>query len=261
MKLDQDGRTSLAASVVALGMFDGVHIAHQVLLQKARKTARREGVPLVVQTFADNPLCLLNPTHCPPMLTTLQERAGLMQAQGVDILYAPPFTPAMRDLPPEDFVGELVRRWHPVAVVVGYNYTFGQKGAGTPALLAALGDALGFQTIIVPVVRLGGKAVSATGIRQVLACGGVLPARYMLGRPYARDVDVARLSGNRLVLTPLPDGKQALPAGLYRALLEDGKHAYPILLRMKNDGGALCRLPRTAETAARATIRFIAERP
>jgi len=261
MKTDRDGRTSTAASVVALGMFDGVHIGHQVLLQRARKTADREGLPLVVQTFAENPLCVLDPARCPPMLTLPRERARQMERLGVDILCEQPFTQAVRELPPEDFVGGLVRRWHPVTVVVGYNYTFGKAGAGTPALLAALGGALGLETVVVPAVCLGGAPVSATEIRRLLAQGDARAARLMLGRPYARDVERASHGGGRLRLRFSEDRKQNLPAGRYRALLEDGKRTYPVSAYVRENETVLCPLPDTVKTCEQGTLRFIARRP
>ncbi len=261
MKICLAGRTCTDSSVVALGMFDGVHIGHRTLLKKARKIADEERVPLVVQTFAENPLRLLAPGRCPPLLTTPEERARLMESLGVDIYCAPAFTEAVRDMPPEDFVGELVRRWHPVAVVAGFNYTFGRAGEGSPALLRALGGALGFETIVVPAIGLDGHPASATGIRNALAQGRAIAARRMLGRPYARTVECEALAGGGVTLRTLPDGKQSLPAGEYRALLDDGLHAYPVLVRVSPDGSAFCRLPPAAGIASRATLRYVAERP
>ena len=139
-----DGKYQAQSSVVALGMFDGVHIGHQVLLQKAKALAAQHGVPLVVCTFVQHPLTLIAPEKAPAMLTTLDERAAQMEALGVDVLYAQPFTKRIMTMPPEDYVGQLVRHFHPVAVVCGYNHTFGQGGKGTPALLSALGAALGW---------------------------------------------------------------------------------------------------------------------
>ena len=68
----------------------------------------------------------------------------------MDVLYAMPFDRSVMDMPPEEYVGHLVRQFHPTDVVCGYNHTFGKKGGGTPALLAALGGALGFVTAVVP---------------------------------------------------------------------------------------------------------------
>ena len=104
-----DGRYAADRSVVALGMFDGVHIGHQVLLKKGRALADRQGVPLVTCTFMDHPLQLIAPDKCPPMLTTFDERVRLMESLGVDVLYAMPFDRSVMDMPPEDYIP---RMWY-----------------------------------------------------------------------------------------------------------------------------------------------------
>jgi riboflavin kinase/FMN adenylyltransferase len=191
-----------SASVVALGMFDGVHTGHRELLRRARAVARENGVPLVVQTFAAHPLCLLSPENCPPLLTTARERENLIEQQGVDLYYAPPFTPEVRDQSPEVFVRELTERWHPVAVVVGFNYTLGAKGEGTPKTLKARGKKQGLSTVVLPAERFGSnRLISATLIRGELAVGRVMLAHLLLGRLYARQVKLVRREGERCLLT------------------------------------------------------------
>ena len=179
--------TAPANLSVTLDRHTGIaHVGHRILLEKARKTANRENVPLVVQTFAKHPLQLLDPEHCPPMLTTLEERIRLMEKYGVDIYCALPFTEKVRNTLPEEFVGRLVSRWKPRAVVVGFNYSFGKDGSGSPAILRALGNALRFETIVIPAITIGERPVSATEIRSLLANGCVRQARRLLGRPYSR---------------------------------------------------------------------------
>ncbi|HNW85485.1 MAG TPA: FAD synthetase family protein [Candidatus Limiplasma sp.] len=259
MRICLDGKMSAEASVVVLGMFDGVHIGHQVLLAKAKAIARREGLPLVVQTFTEHPLCLLDPTRCPPLLTTLDERIRLMEKAGVDIFCAQPFTKALMDLPPEDFVGRLVSQWKPKTVVVGFNYSFGAKGAGTPALLGYLGGALGFKTISVPAVRLAGRVVSATSIRERLDQGYPQQARWMLGRLYCREVEVVEHAGTQYRLCSLPNGKLELPKGAYRALIVTQQGRYPVLAQADGAGITVCALPKTIVFTGHAALHYIAE--
>ena len=139
MQIVLDEKYCAKSSVLALGMFDGVHIGHRVLLERAAHLAKERNVPLVVCTFQQHPLQVIAPEKCPPMLSTFEERNQLMEAMGVDVLCAMPFTRDVMDMLPEEYVGQLVRRFHTVAVVCGYNHTFGRKGQGTPALLDALG--------------------------------------------------------------------------------------------------------------------------
>ncbi len=233
MQIILDGNYTADKSVVALGMFDGVHIGHRVLLERGAALKRQHGVPLVVSTFRDHPLQIIAPEKCPPQLTTFEERAALMEELGVDVLYAMPFDTDIMSMPPEDYVGHLVRRFHPTDVVCGYNHTFGKKGEGKPALLQFLGGALGFDTSIVPKITLGGRDVSSTAIRAHLAKGDVDKARQLLSRPYSLDV-----AGGKLVL----DGKQALPMGTYRALAMEANKRLPVTVRIRKDQRVACSL-------------------
>ena len=168
-----------------------------------------------------------------------------------------PFDRSVMDMPPEDYVGHLVRQFHPTDVVCGYNHTFGKKGGGTPALLAALGDALGFSTAVVPKITLKGQEVSSTAIRGWLRQGDVARARALLGRPYLRQAAVAARRGGRWELFMTPNGKQDVPRGNYRALCSDGEHTWPVLLRVEREGRALCSLPVGTTLHDELEIRFL----
>ena len=181
------------SSVLVLGMFDGVHLGHQALMHKARALADQWKVPMVVMTFDRHPLSLIAPVMAPRMLTTPQQRLRLMEEMGADIVCVTPFTPEVRDIIPETFVDMMVSRWHPKAIVVGFNYHFGKHGAGTPDLLKALGAAEDFQTVIVPEVRVDGQAVSSTRIRKLLAEGDLAGAERLLGHPYLGDQEQTKV--------------------------------------------------------------------
>lgn len=256
MQIVLDEKYCAKSSVLALGMFDGVHIGHRVLLERAAHLARRKGVPLVVCTFQQHPLQVIAPEKCPPMLSTFEERNQLMEELGVDVLYAMPFTRDVMDMLPEEYVGQLVRRFHPVAVVCGYNHTFGRKGQGTPALLDALGAALGFETSIVPKITLGDQEVSSSVIRSLLANGNVDTVRKLLSRPYEQDAKLIRSEGSECQLQITADGKQSVPAGSYRSFLCDAEHAWPVLLHTKADGSARCMLPENAPLGNKLCLQY-----
>ena len=151
-----------------------------------------------------------------------------------------PFDEQLRDQPPECYVGELVRRLHPKAIVCGYNHSFGAGGSGSPALLQALGGALGFQVSVVPPITLHGQEVSSTAIRQKLAQGDVSGARALLGRPYSRRVELTH-GENEWSLRLLDEEKQGLPAGKYRCVFSAGEQSLPVtvLLNGETDGRLL----------------------
>ena len=250
MRIDLSGQEHLNGSVVALGMFDGLHLGHRTLLLRGRNMARRMGVPLVVSTFAEHPLQVIAPEHCPPMLMTLEERIQTLKELEVDLFSALPFNEEMRRMPPEDFVGHLVRRFHPKAVICGYNHTFGDGGRGNPVLLEALGNALGFETVIVPKITLDGEDVSSTEIRGLIQKGNLPRAAQMLKQPYFAEFVRDEVEG---LYYPKEPCKMMPPAGKYRVLLDAEGHTLPLAVHLH--GNSSLRLPRS--TPENCVIRFI----
>jgi riboflavin kinase / FMN adenylyltransferase len=183
MQICTDFSLHTEASVLVLGMFDGVHLGHQALMKRARALADAMQVPMVVMTFDRHPLNLIAPPMAPPMLTTPEERIRRIEAQGADIVCVLPFTEELRDIAPGAFVNLLVSRWHPKAVVIGYNYNFGKHGAGTADTMKNIGQAAGFETVVVPEVRIDGETVSSSRIRRLLTEGDVAQAEKLLGIP------------------------------------------------------------------------------
>ena len=257
MRIVTDDNFASDRSVVALGMFDGVHIGHRVLLQRARALADQRRVPLVVCTFQTHPLAVIAPEKCPPRLCTSAERNALMEAMGVDVLVAQPFTRETMDLLPEEYVGHLVRRFHPTDVVCGYNHTFGRKGQGTPALLEALGAALGFATSIVPKITYEEADVSSTVIRGLLQNGDVDIVCRMLARPYMLNASLIGREGRRRIFSLTADGKQRLAQGSYRAACTDGEKRYPVIARFKPDDRVIFTLPEGCELKADVQIHLL----
>ena len=148
-------------SILALGMFDGVHVAHQKLIRTAVSLGRERGVPAVVCTFDRHPLTVLAPGRAPEMLTTQDERLKKFALLGVDCALITPFTRAFSEIPAGEYLDML-------AVVVGANHRFGRFGDGDAALIAKKGRALGFDAIVLAPVLDGADVVSSTLIRRLL---------------------------------------------------------------------------------------------
>ena len=155
-------------SILALGMFDGVHVAHQKLIRTAVSLGRERGVPAVVCTFDRHPLTVLAPGRAPEMLTTQDERLKKFALLGVDCALITPFTRAFSEIPAGEYLDMLAREMHPLAVVVGANHRFGRFGDGDAALIAKKGRALGFDAIVLSPVLDGADVVSSTLIRRLL---------------------------------------------------------------------------------------------
>ncbi|MBQ8202543.1 MAG: bifunctional riboflavin kinase/FAD synthetase [Clostridia bacterium] len=231
MKILRDPKR-LNPCVLVLGMFDGVHRGHQALLMRGDELAQEMVYPLAVCSFEPHPLRVLKPEKAPALLTTLPEKARIMQTFGVDGLCITTFDRARADQTPEDFMAELVEVYAPVVVVCGYNFTFGKGGAGNGKLLREYGKKHGFRTVIVPEVIIEGATVSSTRIRKLLAEGDIPMVSRLLGHAYTLSGKVengkqlGRTMGFPTANVTIPKGK-ALPAfGVYDCWLETADGSY-----------------------------------
>lgn len=219
------------AAVVALGMFDGMHRGHTELIRHAVERAEAERAASVVFTFENHPLTVLG--QPPRLLSTLDERLGLMRALGVDEVHAVPFTREFAGLPPDAFLDLIAARWRIAALVCGYNYTYGRRGAGTPDTLLAAGRARGFPVDVLPPVLAGGAPVSSSRIRQAIEAGDMPLAGELLGRPYSLSGRVvSNLQNGRRIGFPTaniePDPMLVLPkAGVYHTVAEAAAGTFP----------------------------------
>jgi riboflavin kinase/FMN adenylyltransferase len=182
--------------VAALGIFDGVHLAHRAILATALERGRDLGVPSIACTFDPHPMEVLQRERAPRPISTLDERLDLIGRTGIDGALVLGFTRELASIEAETFVQNvLVGRLKVREVVVGYNHTFGRGARGNVALLAALGDQLGFRVHVTPPFEVDGLPVSSTAIRAALQSGDVEGAARLLGRPYAVNGHVVEGAG------------------------------------------------------------------
>jgi riboflavin kinase/FMN adenylyltransferase len=174
-------------SVVAVGVFDGVHRGHQRIMETAAGIARERSARCVVLSFDPHPDVVLSPRfEVLPPLTPLPEKRERLRAVGADELDVLPFTRELASLAPEEFVDRvLIARHRPVALVAGADFALGRGRAGNCARLSEIGATRGFAVVAVPLVEMDGGPVSSTRIRALLAAGKVAEAARLLGRRYA----------------------------------------------------------------------------
>jgi len=190
-----DNAPPFEKTVLTVGNFDGVHLAHQQLIAFARSLTNGTG-PVVVLTFEPHPLTVVAPGRAPARLTLPDEKLKLLKAAGTDVTVIARSDPALLGLEAEKFVDDiLVARFHPRHIVEGPSFGFGRGRRGNPDLLRALAASHGCEVHIVEPVRVqigGGEAVmvSSSLIRQLLSSGRVHEAAICLGRPYALLGDV-----------------------------------------------------------------------
>ena len=176
---DEAGFTGRSA-VVALGMFDGVHIGHQMLIRRAVALAGDLGAQSVVCTFDRHPLEVLFPDRAPVPLLSLRENLEKFEKLGADWALVQSFTREYGATEPMVFLRGLIRNLRVAAIVAGENYTFGAGGKGDAALLRDAAPALGCRAEIVPPVMDGDVICSSTWIRQLLVRGEIEHARRLL---------------------------------------------------------------------------------
>jgi riboflavin kinase / FMN adenylyltransferase len=182
--------------VVAIGVFDGVHRGHQLILAQTIDQARATGALSTAVTFYPHPDAVLRPRSAPRMLTSLERKAELLDTLGMDELVVVRFDREFASLSPELFCRAVLSDHLGAKVVfVGENFRFGHKGAGTPLDLAEYGTTHGFHVRPVPLVEDAGEAISSTRIRELLKRGKVVEAAALLGRPHRLEGTVVSGAG------------------------------------------------------------------
>jgi len=172
--------------VLAVGVFDGLHIGHRAVLGAAMTSASEISGSAVALTFDPHPSRILTPSHSPLLLTSTPHKLRLMESIGWKHVLVVTFDQEFAGIEAEDFVLRLVAAARPLAgICVGDGWRFGRKRAGDGDLLRRLGATSGFETTEVAPVKVEGQTVSSTMIRRAVAMGDLAPCRDFLGREYS----------------------------------------------------------------------------
>src|ERR1700704_3048741 len=172
-------------TVLTLGVFDGLHLGHQLIMRTVVARAHETGAVPTVITFDPHPRAVLHPESAPPLLQTLDQKVEGFGVLGIEQTIVVAFTKEFSLLRAEDFLRDVVKeRLQAKEVYLGRGFAFGHNRAGNIELLRRVSADLGFFADEVQEVRLRGRRVSSSKIRALLAAGKVNLARRMLGRPY-----------------------------------------------------------------------------
>ena len=176
----------ITGSVVLIGVFDGVHKGHQLLLNRAKEIAA--GRNIVALTFDPHPMQVLAPDRAPTLLTTMADRVELLKIHNADQVAVLKFNEKFAAMAPADFVKDvLVGQLSASTIIVGKNFTYGHKAAGNVESL--INDGLNFNfTVDVQDLESGeGEVISSSRIRNLVTAGKVEEARALLSRPHRLD--------------------------------------------------------------------------
>ena len=171
---------------LAIGVFDGVHLGHRAVIERALSDAKAAAGTAVVVTFDPHPMRLMRPEKAPRLLTSTQHKTALIGRLGVSHLLVTPFTRELSATTPEDFVLSLNQACRPLReICVGTSWTFGKDKAGNVALLRKMGEELGFEAVGLPAVLINGEVVSSTRVRAGVRAGDLETVKRLLGRDFS----------------------------------------------------------------------------
>ena len=218
--------------VLAVGVFDGVHLGHKSLLSRLLERARERDLLSGVVTFDPHPLKVLSPKTRLPFLADLEQRKALLKDEGVSVVIVLPFTRELARLSAAQFMGLLRNYLRLRELVIGPDFTLGRDREGNASTLRTLGEDMGFAVTVVPPVKVNGDVVSSTAIREALAGGDLKRVRSLVGRPFSLRGRVVR-GASRGAKLDFPtanlevDPGQALPAeGVYATWVYVAGRAY-----------------------------------
>lgn len=185
----------LGRSWLTIGSFDGVHLGHQKILEQIVRGAGEEKAPSVVLTFHPHPGVVLGKRSGAFYLSSPEEKAQLLGEMGVDYVISHPFNEQLAQLSAHDFVRYLHERLGFNRLCVGPDFALGHNREGNLDRLSQLGEVFGYRVQVIEPVRLDGRIVSSSWVRQALAEGDVRTAQRLLGRPYSLSGEVVHGDG------------------------------------------------------------------
>ncbi|HWU66290.1 MAG TPA: bifunctional riboflavin kinase/FAD synthetase [Methylophilus sp.] len=166
---------------IAIGNFDGMHLGHQALLRQLIAFTQTYKITPAVMTFEPHPREFFMPQNAPARLASMREKLEYFVECGVQHVYVQRFNQAFAAQSPATFMQVLRQQLNANVVMVGEDFCFGAKRAGSVQTLIEHG----FNVIPLPEVQLDDERVSSTLVRNALAAGELVKAHALLGRPYS----------------------------------------------------------------------------
>lgn len=225
-------------TAVALGNFDGIHIGHREIMKAALDAAKQQGMRSLCFTFSNHPFnFILQRDDSDPdavkLICTEEEKIGLIEEMGFDILVNVPFDETVMKMRAHEFFeGIVISKLNAGFVSVGFNYTYGARAEGKPDMLREECEKAGIGVSIRDAVTVDGHVVSSTLIREMISTGNMEMTAKLLGRPYsfAGTVSHGKRLGTRMGIPTIniPASKRQMlpPNGVYFSRIKIGGKVY-----------------------------------
>ncbi len=219
-------------AVIALGFFDGVHLGHAALLRRVLERAEEKNAIPAVLTFDIHPDTLVLGTAV-PLINSAGGRADIIRRYfGIQNIFCLHFDREVMHMPWQEFLDTVADQLHAVHLVVGHDFSFGNRGEGCPALMERYCPQIGIGVDVIPPVTLDGRVVSSTYIRRLLTEGRMEEARRYLGHPHSlldtvhSGYKFGRTIGAPTINMRFPEGVLVPRHGVYaaRAYLPEGTY-------------------------------------
>jgi len=181
-----DEFSAVKNAVVTIGTFDGVHIGHRKIIAGIKELAESTGGETVILTFFPHPRMILHPEdESLKLITTIAEKAELLERIGVDHLIITPFSRDFSNQSAESYIRDvLVNKIGTKKIVIGYDHRFGKDRQGGFEDLQRLSPVYGFDVVEIPEQDINEVAISSTRIRNALLSGDIHLANAFLGYPF-----------------------------------------------------------------------------
>ncbi|MDB5286379.1 MAG: riboflavin biosynthesis protein RibF [Mucilaginibacter sp.] len=232
-----DEFTPVKNAVVTIGTFDGVHIGHRKIISRIKELATASGGETVILTFFPHPRMILHPEdESIKLITTIAEKAGLLEQLGVDHLIITPFSRDFSNQSPEGYIRDvLVNKIGTKKIVIGYDHRFGKDRQGGLQDLLAQAPVYGFEVIEIPEQDINDVAISSTRVRTALLCGDIYIANECLGYPFFITGKVIR--GDQLGRTLGYPTANLMVEERYKLIPSDGIYAVKVNVEGKEYKG------------------------
>jgi riboflavin kinase/FMN adenylyltransferase len=235
MEIEQElaGVTPQRKTLLAIGVFDGVHAGHRYLLRQLQQQAAKANLLSGVVTFNPHPQSVLHPARQLPWLSDLDDRVTTLQKLGLNMVAVLTFTPELAQLSAREFMSLLKKYLNMQGITVGPDFVLGRRGEGDISLLRTLGDEMELTVHVIPPFTIEGEVVSSTLIRQALARGDMRRVEKLMGRRfYLRGKVITSDKRGRLLGFPTANldikPQQALPDnGIYATIAQVDGERFP----------------------------------